>query len=155
MNNSSFDLGTFLDASTTEALTRRPPIPAGKELLGTIGEPKPRQAQGKQDPTKVYTFLDLPIEFDLSQDPAVHQLLGVDKVILTYGFPIDLSPSGGIDVTAGKNGRLRQLREALGLNVPGQPFSPRMLQGRMAKFRISHREYDNEMFDQVDSIVKA
>lgn len=155
--NSAFDPASFLDATTTEALTRRPPIPAGTELLGIIGEPKPRQSPGKKDPTQVYTFLDLPIEFDLSQNPAVQAQIGQPKVTLTYGFMIDVTASGALDTSAGKNGRLRQLREALGMNAPGQPFSPRMLQGRQIRAKIGHRvdERDNEVYDQVDGVAKA
>lgn len=156
--NSAFDPSSFLDTTTTDALTRRPPIPAGKELLGIIGEPKPRQSQGKKDPNATYTFLDLPVEFDLaSQDPNLAAQIGQDKVTLTYGFMIDITASGGLDTSAGKNGRLRQLREALSMNVPGQTFNPRMLQGRQARFKISHRvnEMDGEIYDQIDGVAKG
>jgi hypothetical protein len=153
----NFDPASFLDATTQDALTRRPPIPAGTELVGIIGEPKPRQSQGKKDPTATFTFLDLPIELDLTQNPAIRQLIGQDKVTLTYGFMVDLSPSGGLDTSPGKNGRLRQLREALGMNTAGQAFNPRMLQGRQVRVKISHRinEMDGEVYDQVDGVAKG
>lgn len=155
--NSAFDVSTFLDATTTDALSRRPPIPAGTELLGIIGEPKARQSQGKKDPTQTFTFLDLPVEFDLNQIPAVREAVGQDKVTLTYGFMVDITPSGALDTSAGKNGRLRQLREALDMNKAGQTFNIRMLQGRQARFKISHRvnELDGEIYDQVDSVAKG
>ncbi len=154
---SAFDPASFLDASTTDALTRRPPIPAGTELLGIIGEPKPRQSQGKKDPTATFTFLDLPVEIDLTQNPAIAAAIGQDKVTLVYGFMVDITPSGALDTSPGKNGRLRQLREALGMNVPGQTFNPRMLQGRQARFKISNRvnEMDGEIYDQIDGVAKS
>ena len=39
----SFDPAAFLDATTTEALVRRPPLPVG-DYVGTVGEPKSREA---------------------------------------------------------------------------------------------------------------
>ncbi len=155
--SSIFNPDSFLDSTTTDALTRRPPIPAGTELLGIIGEPKPRQSQGKKDPTATFTFLDLPVEFDLTQNPQVRAHVGQDKVTLTYGFMVDITASGALDTAPGKNGRLRQLREALDMNKPGQTFNPRMLQGRQARFKISHRinEMDSEVYDQVDGVAKA
>lgn len=153
----SFDPVSFLEQSTTEALTRRPPIQAGIELQGIIGEPKARQSAGKKDPTATFTFLDLPVEFDLTQNPQVAAAVGQDKVTLTYGFLVDITPSGALDTSPGKNGRLRQLREALGMNKPGESFNPRSLQGRMARFKISHRinEVDGEVYDQIDGVAKA
>lgn len=154
---SAFDSATFLDASTTDALTRRKPIPAGTELIGIIGEPKGRQSQGKKDPTATFTFLDLPIELDLTQNPQIRELVGQDKVVLTYGFMVDLTAAGGLDTSPGKNGRLRQIREALQMNTPGQTFSPRNLQGRQIRVKISHRinEMDGEVYDQIDGVAKS
>jgi hypothetical protein len=154
---SAFNPDSFLDSTTTDALTRRPPIPAGVELIGIIGEPKPRQSQGKKDPTATFTFLDLPVEFDLTQAPQVQKFVGQAKVTLTYGFMVDITASGALDTSPGKNGRLRQLREALDMNKAGQTFNPRMLQGRQARFKISHRinEMDGEVYDQVDGVAKA
>ena len=154
---SAFDSATFMDATTQDALTRRPPIPAGTELIGIIGEPKPRQSQGKKDPSATFTFLDLPVELDLSQNPALMTMIGQQKVTLTYGFMVDITPSGGLDTSPGKNGRLRQVREALGMNTPGQAFNPRMLQGRQIRVKISHRinDMDGETYDQIDGVAKG
>ncbi len=153
---SIFDASTLLDATTTDALTRRPALPAGTELLGTIMEPKPRQSQGKTDPTKVYTFLDIPIELDLTVRPDLMKQQGdLDKVTLTYGIGIDLNEAGAIDTAPGKNGRLRQLRDALGLNDPGKSFNLRMLQGRQIRVVISHRTNDGEIYDQIDKVAKV
>lgn len=43
---------------------------------------------------------------------------------------LDITESGSLDMRPGKNIRLGRLREAAGLNVPGQPFSFPMLEGR-------------------------
>lgn len=152
---SKFDPSSLLDITTNDALTRRPPLPAGLELIGEIGEPKPRQSPGKQDPTKVYTFLDIPITVDLSSDPKLMEEQGTDKVTLTYGISLDINEAGNIDSSPGKNGRLRQLRDALGLNDPGKSFNLRMLQGRQIRVVISHRTYENELYDEIKSIAKV
>ena len=154
---SNFDASSFLDSTTKDALTRRPNVPVGTELIGTIGEPKPRQSVGRQDPSQVYTFLDLPIEFDLTQNPSIRQLVGQDKIIVTYGFSVDVTPSGGLDTSPGKNGRLRQLRDALGMNKPGEAFNVRMLQARQIRAKIGERlnDQDGEKYETVSAVAKA
>lgn len=157
---SNFDADTFLSGTTTDALTRRPPIPAGTEMIGIIGEPKSRQNAGKKESTlgQVFTSLDLPIELDLNQVPGLKELIGQDKVTLNYGFLIDLNAAGtALDTSPGKNGRLRQLRETLGMNKAGEPFNIRMLQGRQLRVKIGHRvnDQDGEIYDQIDGVAKG
>lgn len=153
---SVFDSQTFLDATTTEANSRRPPLPAGRDFIGIIGDLKePRQVQGKKDPTQTYTFLELPIKIDLTATPDVHTAIGVDSVVLNHSIRIDLTESGSLDNSPGKNGGLRQLREALGLNVPGQSFSMRMMVGRPVRVKIKHETYEGEIFDRTDGVAKV
>jgi hypothetical protein len=154
---SSFDPTVFLDATTTDAFTRRPPLPANAEFIGMIGEPKTRQTKGTKETNKdeIYTWLDLPITIDLNAYPQVHSSLNVDQVTLTYGVRLDITPSGTLDGSTGKNGGLRQLRDALGMNVAGQAFNIRMMQGRQIRVKISHRTYQGDVFDQIDSVAKA
>ena len=153
MNDQSmFDPNLFLDATTTEALTRRPPLPAGMDFVGTVGEPVTRR--GTKD-GKNWTAVDFGIDVDLGAYPDVHKQLNADKVTLKYGFVLDLNDGGMIDWSVGKNNRLRKLREALGMNVPGQTFSMRSMQGRMVRVKIKHREFEGEMFEEIDSVSKA
>lgn len=64
-----------------------------------------------------------------------------DPSLLPEGCPrvasgmimLDLTDSGGLDMTKGRNVNLGRLREAAGLNTPGQPFSFPMLEGRTVK----------------------
>lgn len=161
MTTSIFDPTSFLDASTTEESKRRPPLPAGIELVCTIGEPKSRTWQGRQDPTKSGIAVDLPLEFDLKslgRDDLIKHVGGIEKVVITHGLMLDLTDSSppSIDYSPGKNGRIRAYREATGLNVPGQPFSLRMLQGRQVRVKISHRPGQNpdEMFEDVAAVAK-
>lgn len=156
-----FDPASFLDATLTEPTTRRNPIPAGQVLVGTIGEPKSRTWQGKKDPTQSGVAVDVPITFDLEAYPAIKEKVfgpehtGSAKVTLVDGVMLDLTESGSMDNSPGKNGKVRKYREALNLNKPGDTFSWRQLQGRQIGAKISWREYEGDMYDQIDSVVKA
>jgi len=152
---SNFDPASFLDATITEASTKRNPIPAGADVVAIIGEPKPRPWQGKADPTKSGIAMDIPMEIDLSAYPEIAAIVGVPKVFLTDSIMLDLKENGGIDLAPGKNGKLRRYREALGMNEAGQAFSFRAMQGRMIKVKIKHEPYEGELYDKVDSVAKA
>ena len=55
---SAFDVSAFLDTTTTEANSRRDPLPTTESYIGTLGEPKFRSFQGTKDPTQTYTVQD-------------------------------------------------------------------------------------------------
>jgi hypothetical protein len=155
---SNFDPNTFLSATTTEAATRRPPIPAGRDFVATIGEPKARQVQGKKDASKSYVFIDFPMEIDLTQAPDVQKLVGQDKVQLNYGTSLDMTEGGALDWTPGRNNGLRLMRTALDMNIAGQPFNILAMQGRQIRVKISHEEYpegSGEMRDRVSAVAKV
>lgn len=156
---SLFDLNSFLDAATTEESKRRPPLPAGTELVATIGEPKARSWTGKQDPSRSGIAVDLPLEFDLKalgREDLIKHVGGLEKVTITHGIMLDLTEAGTIDYSPGKNGRIRLYREALGLNVPGQQFALRMLQGRQIRAKIKHRPGQNadEIYEDIEAVAK-
>jgi len=149
----NFDPSVFLDATITEPNTKRSPLPAGRDFVGIIGEVKMRTWQGKADPTKSGIVADVPIEIDLSAYPDVQ--IGAAKVTLTDGIMLDTTEAGMIDTSPGKNGKLRRYRESLGMNEAGKPFSFHAMQGRTIKVKISHRTYEGDIFDQVDSVAKG
>ena len=151
---SMFDPDAFLHATTTEASTRRPPIPAGLDFVGTIGEVKARAWQSK-DGTKSGIAFDVPIRLDLTSNPEVAKACGTDAVTLTDGIMLDVTEGGTIDYSPGKNSKLRRYRDALGLNVAGQPFSPASMTGRLIRAKIKHDLYEGEVYDKVDSVAKA
>lgn len=154
---SIFDAQSFLDASTTEVSVKRPPIPAGTDIIGLIKELKPRVWTGKKDPTQAGIAIDLTIEFDLTAhpDPKVRALVGVDKVSIVDGLMLNLTENNSIDYSPGKNGKLRKYREALGLNQAGQTFSIRQLEGRMVRCKIKHEPYEGDLYDKIDSVSAA
>jgi len=153
---SAFDPNQFLGAVLTSANTRRQPIPAGTNLPGTLGTPSTRQTEGKKESNQgvVYTWVDIPIEVDLTGNPPVRTLVGQDHVQLRYSFRLDVSPSGGIDLSPGKNNGLRILREAVGMNKDGESFSLLGVGGRQVLCSIGNRPYQGEIFDEIASIAR-
>jgi len=157
-----FDPSVLLGATMTEANTRRPPIPSGTVLLGTFGKPDMTQSEGKQEKNLgvVYTWLEIPVTMDLTQNPAIlAAVFGPDakegSVTLTWKTSIDLNSQGGFDMGVGKNNGLRQLRTALDMNNPGQTFNLVMIEGRQIRAIIGARTYNNDVYDQINSLAKV
>ena len=146
-----FNPEQFLDQQFTEANdTKLVPVPVG-EYTAIAGEVKCRQWQSKADPSKSGVTLDVTWSLD---DGAVKELLGRDKVTVKQGLMLDITDSGGIDMGKGRNVGLGRLRDALNLNVPGQPFSFSMLNGRVAKISVSHRVVGEDIFADVKGVAK-
>lgn len=148
---SQFDPNVFLNQQFDEANdTKLTPCPAG-ETLGMADKvevvPWSSEAKGTNG-------LKLRVLWEV-QDDAIRQLLGRDKVLVPQDIMLDLTEEGGLDMGPGKNTRLGRLREATGLNTPGEPFSFGMLQGRLAKINVKHREYQGDIFAEVDRVAKA
>lgn len=146
-----FDATSFLDQSTTESnSTATTPIPEG-EYNGLIDKVEARQWTGKKDPTKSGIILSVLWIID---DQAVREELGRDKVTCKQDLMLDLTESGGLDMGKGRNVGLGKLRQATGLNNPGQPFAFSMLTGRMGKVLVKQR-VDEDDPDKIYSEVKA
>lgn len=160
---SQFDPASFLDATVTEASVKRKPLPAGRDFVGVIGEPKSRAWKSNKDPSnpKEGIAIDLPVEFEIASLPPDVQALFANsegvvagKIVIMDGIMLDLTANGAIDLAPGKNSKLRRYREATDLNTPGQPFSARMFQGRLVRCKIKHDPYDGEIYDKIDSVAK-
>jgi hypothetical protein len=151
-----FDPNVFLGATITEASVRRPPIPGGLSFPGTLGTPITRQTEGKKESNmgQMYLWCDIPVEVDITGNPQVKDHVGLDKVNLRYSFRLDTKPSGGLDMAPGKNNGLRILRDAVGMNVEGQPFNILMVAGRQVLCKIGNRPYQGEIYDEIDAIAK-
>jgi hypothetical protein len=153
---SGYDPSIFLGATLTQANTRRPPIPGGTVLRGTLGKPATRQTTGTKETNQgvVYTWVDIPVELDLTQKPDVQQHVGQDKVVLTHSFRLDIlpPPAKGLDMSPGKNNGLRQLREAVDMNQDGAPFQMYAVEGRTILAAIKNDPYQGEVYDKIASI---
>lgn len=154
---SAFDPTTYLDATLTEASTRRPPLPV-RDFIGQILEVKSRSGSftdKKTGDSRSYVALDIPIEIDISSDPELVKVQGTSKITLTDSLFLDLKDNGFIDNSPGKNNKLRRYREALDMNQDGQPFAPRMMSGRPIRAKIKHELYEGETYDRIDSVAKV
>ncbi len=124
----AFDVNNFLDAATTEqGSTKVEPIPAG-EYTAIIADVKSRLVTSRKDGSS-RPVLD--IVYNLSA-PELAAKMGRQKLEITDGIFPDVA-GGKLDMAKGKNIKLNRLRDACGLNTPGQPFAPRMLIGKMVK----------------------
>lgn len=130
--------------------TKVVPVPIG-EYTAIADDVKVRQWQAKDDPSKSGLALDITWIID---DAGLRDLLGREKVTCKQGIMLDLTESGGIDMGKGRNIGLGRLREALGLNDPGQPFAFSMIPGRMAKVSIKHRVHEEDVFAEVKGVAK-
>ena len=145
----SFDTQSFLDATVSSANdTKVIPVPIG-EYMGIIDKVTPRQWQSK-DGTQSGIALDV---IWLVEDAGVKQLLGRDTVTCKQGIMLDLI-GGGLDLAKGRNVGLGRLREAVGKNEEGQPFSFSMLPGLSAKISVTHRVVGDDVFAEVKAAAK-
>jgi len=145
---SNFDPQSFLDASITEANdTKVIPVPVG-EYLGVIEKVTPRQWQSK-DGTQSGIAIDI---IWLIEDQDVKTFLGRDEVKCKQGIMFDMLPSGALDMSKGKNIGLGRLREAVGMNKPGQAFSFQSLPGLSAKVSVKHRLVEDDTFAEVKGV---
>lgn len=150
----NFDPNAFLEQTVAESnSTVSVPVPVG-EYIAFVDDVKVRQWTSKQDPSKTGVAVDLSWQID---DENVKRLLERDKVTAKQGLMLDVTDEGGLDMGKGKNVSLGRVREAVGLNTPGQPFAFSMLKGKAAKIRIKHRqnpENPEQIFAEVDAVAK-
>ena len=149
---SAFDPDQFLAQTVEQANDNKiVPCPAG-EFMGYVKDFKARQWTSKKDPSNSGVALDITWSID---DQGVKQLLDRDEVTVKQGIMLDMTEQGGLDMGKGKNVGLGRLREALGLNVPGQAFSIPMLSGRVAKLTVAHRVDGEDIYAEVKMVAKV
>lgn len=144
----TFDPQSFLSSSITSANdTKAIPVPVG-DYHGVIEKIQPRQWQSK-DGTQTGIALDV---FWLVEDANVKSYLGRDTVTVKQGIMLDTTPQGGLDTSKGKNIGLGRLREAVGKNQEGVPFSFEMLPGLSARISVTHRINGEDTYAEVKSV---
>jgi len=147
----SFDPNTFLNTSYTDANdTKVIPVPAGEyQALAEKVDIKPWSSRDGSS-----SGVKLEIVWDILDDN-VKALLGRDTVKVTQQQMLDLTETGAMDFSKGKNIGLGRIREALDLNKPGEPFSFGAIQGRLAKVLVSHRINGEDVYAEIKKIAKA
>lgn len=71
------------------------------------------------------------------------------------GIMLDTRPDGTLEMGKGKNVGLGRVREAVGQNANGQPWSFSMLGGVMAKIKVKHRVDGSKTYAEVVDVAKA
>lgn len=150
---SNFDPDAFLNSVTTEAGTRRPPLPPG-DYVATIGDIRPSAGQQRKDPSKSWHALNIPLTVDLTSRPDARALVGQDSVVLFHFVGVDVTEDGKLDWRAGRNGRLTAYRDALGMNEKGVAFAPPMMTGRQIRVKVKHDTWEGELRDAVDGVAR-
>ena len=150
---SSFDPALFLDVTMDAPTEKRDPLPIG-DYTAVIGEVTSRAWQGKADPTKSGIALDVLLTIDVPAE--IQASLGLGSTLnLKDSIMLDLTDSGMIDNSKGKNRQLRNYREALDMNKPGDVFSPRKMQGQVITVKVTHEIYQDAPVERISGVTKA
>lgn len=146
-----FDPQSFLDMSIDGALdTKKIPCPIG-DFPAVAEKVEVRTWVKKDDPS--VSGLTLEVLWNI-EDANVKAELNKDKVVVKQGVMLDLTAEGGLDMGKGKNLGLGRLREAIGKNEQGQPFSFSMIPGCMALVNVSHRVVGEDIYDEIKKVAK-
>lgn len=138
---SNFDPSAFLTQETTEQMdTRFPLIPAG-EYPAVIKSIEARQQESTKVPGEMWTILDVTYAID---DAGVREETGLPEPTVRQSIFLDLNEEGKLAIGTGKNVNLGRLREATGLNKPGEAFSFDMLAGQAVVVAIKHNPDKND-----------
>ena len=130
----TFDPASFLTQETSDQMdTQFTPIPAG-EYPAMIKGVEARQTQSTKDPNEVWTILDVTYIID---DQGVREETGLPEPTIRQSLFLDLL-DGKLDTGKGKNVNLGRLREAVGLNTPGQAFTFDALVGQACIVSVKH-----------------
>ena len=148
-----FDPQLYLDATIEQPTVKRPAAKAGVPFLSMIKDVKARPWQKKDDPSVSGMALDVVHEITLTGDVAKE--VGQEKITLTDGFIIDLTDGGTLDNSPGKNRRVRQYRDALDMNKPGDTWSPRRMVGRSLLTVLDHELYLGDIQERIGALAKA
>lgn len=126
--------------------TERIPIDEN-EYPAIVDTIKFRPSKGK-DGTE-YLWLDVNWSID---DQEQREKLGREKVTCRQSLSLDRLENGSLDMGKGRNVDLGKLREAVGLNTPGQPFQFSMLVGCTAKVKIKNRQDGDDTYSDVKGV---
>lgn len=137
---STFDATSFLDQETNSQMdTRFPLIPQG-EYPAIVDAIDARQQESTKVPGEVWTILDVTYAID---DAGVREETQLPKPTIRQSIFLDME-DGKLATGTGKNVNLGRLREALGLNQPGQAFNFRMLVGQACIVSVKHNPDKND-----------
>ena len=160
--DSAFDPNAFLDATTTEVNERRMLLPVENPAdpnglyTAVIGEITTGSGLiGKGDKAgQPWVSMIVPLKIEVPQQ--LQEALNLaPSLTLTDRVFLDLTPQGSLDNSKGKNRQQRIYREATDMNKPGEPFSWRMMTGKVIKVKVAHEMYNGNAVEKVGGIFKS
>jgi len=139
-----FDPDEFLNTAVEGTLdTRMIPVPEG-EFLATVSALGSRVVGENSLPV-------LDVTWKIEDNEEVSAVTGRPVSTVRQTIWLDISESGGLDMSKGKNVGLGRVRDAVNQNGPG-PWSAAQLEGAMAIVRISHRIHNEETYADVKGV---
>jgi hypothetical protein len=151
-----FNAETFLNTSHTEAAdTSLLPVPEGEyvALSSPVSADSFREFDIKRGERAGQKGYALDLEWTINDEGIKASLGRTPKV--RQSIMLDVTSGGGLDFGKGKNVGLGRVREALGQNQNGQPWSFAMLGSQVAKVKVKHRLYEDKIFAEVGDVTKA
>ena len=115
-----------------------------KELVPATWSAKDGSKSGMKFNVKLSVEIPLAVREQLN--------LETDTLTLSDSIMLDVTDGAGLDWGQGKNAGLRRYREALGMNVAGQPFSPARMVGQPLKVKVGQDVYNNELVERVQGV---
>lgn len=152
MTEANFDPEQFLDEEVeSDMSTRGVPVPEG-EYQAAITRLQPRTFEAKEPGKSDTNCLD--VTWEIQNDPQLAEELGRTPTVRQRVF-LDITSDGNLDTAKGRNTGLGKLREATGLNKPGESFRVNNLIGQVATITVSHRTHEGEIYDEVRRVSEA
>lgn len=129
-----FDTDAFLDSEVDNAFeTQRTTIPAGDTYMGVIDKLNPPRVLDNGS-------IVMDIMWKVLGQDELAESLNLEDIIVPQSAFLDMGPDGRLAWGVNQNIVLGQVRAALGQNVAGQRWAPRMLQGAgPAKLKIENK----------------
>lgn len=147
--SSTFNPDLFMQTTVEDAnSTTLNPVPEG-EYAGVIKKTETRVVG-----QNARVVMDVTWGID---DPSVVAATGIESPTVRQSIWLDVTEQGGLDMGSGKNVGLGRLREALGQNVKGKPWSPANLVGSPAKVKVTHTADKNDssiIYANVSAVTK-
>jgi hypothetical protein len=149
-----FNPEVFLNTTTTSAAdTQLLPVPEGEYTA--VSSPVTKDSfrtfdikRGARAGTKgmsldlEWTINDEALKAELGREPKVRQSMMLDTT----------GDGSGLDFGKGRNIGLGRLREALGQNKDGQPWSFAMLGSQVARVKVKHRMVEDKVYAEVSEV---
>ena len=149
-----FDPQAFLDLPVDTVFEKRPPLPVG-DYIATIKDITPRPWTGKNDPTKSGMAYDVQLTLEVPAEVQAAIGITLPTLQLKDSIMLDLTVEGAFDGAPGRNRQLRNYREALDMNKPGETFRAREMIGKMLLVKVGHETYQGNLMERVNGVAKV